>query len=64
MSLDDILKVYEGVQFSENIKFTYKMTILKKHFIDLKSEENDIKNNVNTTHFAIDVYNTYIVFEK
>lgn len=64
ISLDEIINIYEGKRFNEKILFEYSIKLLKKRLIDLRSEENDKTNNVNTAYFAMNVFEIYNMFIK
>lgn len=63
MSLDEINQQYTGELLDKN-SFEYDFILLGKHLIEMKSEENNKENNVNTAYFAISTYDIYNMFCK
>lgn len=61
--LDEITLQYNGESLDKNA-FEYDFILLGKHLIEMKSEENNKENNVNTAYFAISTYDIYNMFCK
>lgn len=62
--LDDIEKEYYEDNTEEKIEFDYDFTLLNSHMIDLKAEQGNKQDNVNTMFFAIEAYEIYKMLKK